>query len=246
MKNKELSLPDSVIKNDYYNSDYLINKNNLYRLLGILKNYRAYNYYLLLNAKIPEYKSYEIWNFIEALLKRCKEINLKFVLILDQYKNLNKQETKLNELINEYKTSKILICSSIDDYKIRYSLLIGNPKYNLFQKYFVDYEDIGKLIDIKNYSDKKNNVLLLFKNNLKEIFECIKVDDNNLNEYLNKKIDKIQNYFNLFCHYNNLNTFYSIYIYKNINNYWEYKDFYKIMKYKKSDIGSLNASTHFF
>ena len=100
----------------------------------------------MLNAKIPEYKSYEIWNFIEALLKRCKEINLKFVLILDQYKNLNKQETKLNELINEYKTSKILICSSIDDYKIRYSLLIGNPKYNLFQKYFVDYDDIGKLI----------------------------------------------------------------------------------------------------
>ena len=230
-KIKQLSLPDSVIKNDYYNSDYLINKNNLYRLLGILKNYRAYNYYLLLNAKIPEYKSYEIWNFIEALLKRCKEINLKFVLILDQYKNLNKQETKLNELINEYKTSKILICSSIDDYKIRYSLLIGNPKYNLFQKYFVDYEDIGKLIDIKNYSDKKNNVFYLFKNNLKEIFECIKEDDNNLNEYLNKKIDKIQNYFNLFCHYNNLNTFYSIYIYKNINNYWEYKDFYKIMKY---------------
>ena len=67
----------------------------------------------MLNAKIPEYKSYEIWNFIEALLKRCKEIKLKFVLILDQYKNLNKQETKLNELINEYKTSKILICSSI-------------------------------------------------------------------------------------------------------------------------------------
>ena len=228
---KKLSLSDSLIKQDYYNSNYLIDKNNLHQLIEILKNYRAYNYYLLLNDKMPEYKSYEIWNFIEALLKKCEEINLKFVLILDQYKNLTKQQTKLEELIKEYKSSKIFICSSIDDYQIRYALLKGEPNYILFQKYFLNLEAIEKIIDIKNYSDEKIKILNLFKNNMREIFECINEDDNNLNKYINQKIDKIKDDFNIFCRSDILRTFYAIYIYKNINYFWEYKDFYQIMNY---------------
>ena len=71
-------------------------------------------------------------------------------------------------------------------------------------------ETIDKIIDIKNYSDEKIKILNLFKNNMREIFECINEDDNNLNKYINQKIDKIKDDFNIFCRSDILRTFYAI------------------------------------
>ena len=231
LKIKILSKSDFPIKNDYYNPKYLINRDNLYQLMEDLKKYRAYNNYLLLNDKLPKYEGNNIWHFIEELMEKCKEINLKFVLILDQYKNLKKDQNNLEKLIKQYKYSKIFVCSSIDDYNIRYAILKGFPNYIYFQNDILSFEEIDDAHIFKNCSNAKKKVLELFKNNMREIIECMNLEDNKLNDYINKKIDRIKDYFHCFCSNDILRIFYSIYIYKNINCYWEYKDFYQIMNY---------------
>ena len=131
----------------------------MYKLIDILLRYKAYLTYCEYNL---EYNvNNNIWDFIEKLLKETTKLELEFVLILDQYKNQYSEEQKLNQIFDQYKNSKILICSSIDDYGIRKALINGLPNYIKFRNELITISDIKNVYKylFENISEKKKNML---------------------------------------------------------------------------------------
>ena len=248
-KIKLLNLSEDIIKKERYDIYYLMEKDNLLDLIISLSYYRAYISYLIYNQNSPEYKPNNIFEFIEILLNKFDNLNLGFILILDQYQNILDDKDKLDKIINQNKNSKIIICSSIDDYEIREALINGFPPYINYQESFINLEDIkNEYKDLfKNFSAEKNKIIELYKDSTREIFDCLDEKDDNLKVYNNKKIEKIKNYFKKFCKGNLQRISFINFLFRKIDYYWEKNDYneikkfipFKYVKYKKIEILSL-------
>ena len=232
-KIKLIEIPESIINNDLYKLCKLLNEKKIFNLIEILLNYKAYLSYQLFSKLLPAYNLNNIWEFIESIIKVCNKLELEFILILDQFKNEYNENEILNKIIDNYKNVKIIICSSIDDYKIRKAIIEENPHYIIIQDELIDLEDIKtKYKEIFNsMSDKKNKYINLFKNNTREIFDCLRLEDTKLEEYKDDKIKKIEKYFKDFCGNNLARISYLIFIFKNINCFWKVEDYKIIINY---------------
>ena len=65
-------------------------------IINVLFDYQTYLSYLLYCKELSENNSKDIWDFIKIVLKKCQDLNLEFVLILDQYKNEYSESEELN------------------------------------------------------------------------------------------------------------------------------------------------------
>ena len=158
-KIKILNISEKIIEKDLLNSKFLLKSEHVFKLIDILLRYKAYLTYCEYNL---EYNvNNNIWDFIQKLLKETTKLELEFVLILDQYKNQYSEEQKLNQIFDQYKNSKILICSSIDDYGIRKALINGLPNYIKFRNELITISDIKNVYKylFENISEKKKNML---------------------------------------------------------------------------------------
>ena len=202
IKIKLIKLPEEIIKEENYNVDFFVDSKNLINFVFNLSKYKGYLSKILYNSDLPEYNLQDIWDYIYKLLEECSKLHLEFVLILDQYKNSSNETNKYNELIQKFKNSKIIICCSIDDYDIRDALLKNKfPDYINFQQFFITLEDIQNAYNesFLKFSDKKKRAINLYKNNAREIFEIMNVNDENLEAYNKEKINKIKTYLQSFC-----------------------------------------------
>ena len=232
-KIKLFSIPLTLIAEESYNSNHLINSENLYNFIKNLLYYKTYLSYLTYIEDMKKYTPDNIWEFIELLLKECEILKIQFFLILDQYKNNLGESSELDKIIKDGKKQKILILSSIDDVNIRNAIIYNNPKYIILQDELFNIEDIKiKYNDIfEQISDSKKKAIILFKNNVREIFECLNTKDENINKIIVEKKEKIKQYFQDFCKLNLARISYIIFIFKNINLYWEEGDYNEIRKY---------------
>ena len=204
----------------------------MYTLIEILNQYKAFLSYLSYCQDIPEYNSKNIFDFVELLLKESNKLKIKFILVLDQYKSFFNEEEKLNNILKKFNTYKIIICSSIDDHRIRSAIIHRNPYNIIFQDKIISLEDIKMVYKdlFNNLSYKKIKALNLFQYNAREIFDCLNEKDENLNNYINKKIEKIKNYFMSFCGLNFQKISACIFIFNNIDYYLNELDFKEIIE----------------
>ena len=250
-KIKGLNILEDIINKKFYSFQLLVKDKNLFELIKILTKYKSYLSYLEYCKDIPKYASKDIWDFIELLLAECKKLKLEFLLVLDQYKNLNEEKNRLDIILQRFEKSKILICSSIDDNKIREAIINGNHPEIEFQDKIISLEDIKEEYkDIfKNLSDKKKNAIELFGKNTREIFDCLNEKDENLKEYIIQKIDTIKNYFLRFCNNNFAKISTLIFIYNNIDSYWNeknYKEIRKLIPFKYFIFEEFDSSSEIF
>ena len=232
-KIKLLELPETILKKETYDLNFLSKKKNLFNIINVLLDYQAYLSYLLYCEELSTYNTSYIWDFIKRVLKKCEDLSLEFVLILDQYKNEYSEGEELNKIFTRFENSKILLCSSIDDYLIRKAILEKSHPNIIFKNNLLSLEDIKSIYkDIfDNITKGKEKYINLFKNNTREIFDCLFKKDEDINDYVKKKTDKIKNYFKKFCG-NDLARFsYVIFIFKNIYCYWNEKDYKEIMEF---------------
>ena len=228
-----LEIPESIINNDLYNLCLLLKGEAILNLIKKILNYKAYLSYVLYYKDMATYNSTDIWELIQIILKECDKLELEFVLILDQFKNKYNESKRLNQIIENNQNAKIIICSSIDDYKIRKAIIEGIPQYIVVQNELINLENIKDMYkDIfTKMSKEKAKYINLFKNNIREIFDCLKLEDKNLKGYLVQKIKKIQDYFKDFCESNLARITFLIFIFKNISCYWKFQDYKKIMNF---------------
>ena len=250
-KIKTLKIMKEVIEEKFYDFEFLVENKNLYALLQVLIKYKSYLSYLSYCKDIPEYTSKNIWDFVELLLKECHKLKLEFVLVLDQYKNYFTESEKLNKIIERFSTSKIIVCSSIDDYRIRSAVVNGNPNDIKFQDKIISLDDIKKEYEdaFKNLSDKKNKAINLFQNNTRETFDCLNEKDENLSNYINKKTKKIKCYFMTFCGENFSRISALIFIFNNIDCYWneqDYKEIRNLIPFKYFTFEKIHKSSGIF
>ncbi len=230
-KIKILNISEKIIEKDLLNSKFLLKSEHVFKLIDILLRYKAYLTYCEYNL---EYNvNNNIWDFIQKLLKETTKLELEFVLILDQYKNQYSEEQKLNQIFDQYKNSKILICSSIDDYGIRKALINGLPNYIKFRNELITISDIKNVYKylFENISEKKKKYVKLFNNNIREVFDCLFINDDKLDNYIKNKIDKIVNYLKNFCAGNISNISYINFLFRNIHCLWENEDYTQINSY---------------
>ena len=233
-KIEALNIPESIMKKESYNTSFFYNTSNLFNIINILLNYQAYLSYLLYYNEPPEYNPNNIWEYINNVLQKCQDLNIEFILILDQYKNQYSEGEKLNHLFTQYKKSKILLCSSIDDYRIRRAVIDKSFSNIIYKNNLISMENIkDKYKNIfDNINKEKEKYINLFKSNTREIFDCLFKDKKDkLQKYVEEKTEKIKNYFKDFCK-NDLSRFsFVIFIFKNIYCYWNETDYKKIMEF---------------
>ena len=232
-KIKLLNINEKIVKDDEINPNDFMENKKLLRFITLLSKYKSYKSYLVCNKDLTEYKFNNIFEYIEYLLNKCNKLKLDFILILDQYKNISNNKTKLDKIINQINNSKLIVCSSIDDYETREALINGNPPYIYYQESFITLEDIKKNYPelFRNISDKKRKIIDSYANSNREIFECLNKNDDNLENYNKKKIEKIINNFELFCKGNLSRISYINFLFRNIDFYWEEDDYKEIRKF---------------
>ena len=145
---------------------------------------------------------YEI--FLEILELICNNNILRLILIIDQYKVENYDSypnflKNIELLMNKYKKLKLVLCSSINDEKIRDDALTnlennkGNPEYNeQSQNCLFYYAELYKRKNLNNNSinylfDNRQKYIFLFQSQKKrkDIFEEI-------SQKIKKKIEKFR------------------------------------------------------
>ena len=206
---------------------------NLYNFITLLLNYKAHKSYLMFNKDLPEYESNKIWEYIELILNKCKALKLDFILIIDQYKNIPNNKKNLDKIIEQNNTSKIMVCSTIDDYEIRDALINGIPEYINYQDSLITLEDIQRKYKelFLNISNKKKETIVLYENGTRELFDCLNEKDENLENYTHKKIEKIKKYFKKFCRGNLSRISFINFIFRNIDYYWKEEDYNVIRRF---------------
>ena len=160
-KIKLLNINEKIVKDDEINPNDFMENKKLLNFITLLSKYKSYKSYLVCNKDLTEYKFNNIFEYIEYLLNKCNKLKLDFILILDQYKNISNNKTKLDKIINQINNSKLIVCSSIDDYETREALINGNPPYIYYQESFITLEDIKKNYPelFRNISDKKRKII---------------------------------------------------------------------------------------